>query len=80
LIKIFHEWLAPGGLLLVTNVTPQTPNRGSLDLILDWHLIYRNTAQFAQLCSGIIPEEMVRMRTDDTGVNIFMEARKSDDH
>jgi extracellular factor (EF) 3-hydroxypalmitic acid methyl ester biosynthesis protein len=80
LIKIFHQWLAPGGLLLVTNVTPLTPNRGSLELILDWHLIYRNAAQFAQLCSGIIPKEMIRVRSDDTGVNIFLEARKLNDN
>ena len=45
LMKLFHGWLAPGGLLLATNVTPLTPNRGSLDLILDWHLIYRGAEQ-----------------------------------
>jgi extracellular factor (EF) 3-hydroxypalmitic acid methyl ester biosynthesis protein len=80
LIKIFHQWLAPGGLLYLTNVTPFTPNRGSMDLILDWHLIYRNVAQFEQLCSDIISKEMIRVRSDETGVNIFLEARKSDDH
>jgi extracellular factor (EF) 3-hydroxypalmitic acid methyl ester biosynthesis protein len=79
LIKIFYQWLAPDGLLLVTNVTPLTPNQGSMDLILDWHLIYRNAAQLEHLCSGIIPKESVTVRSDDTGVNVFMEARKSDD-
>jgi extracellular factor (EF) 3-hydroxypalmitic acid methyl ester biosynthesis protein len=80
LIKIFHQWLSPGGLLLVTNVTPLTPNRGSLELILDWHLIYRDAVQFQNLCLGLIPKEMVRVRSDDTGVNIFLEARKLDDN
>ncbi|HTR43958.1 MAG TPA: class I SAM-dependent methyltransferase [Pseudomonadales bacterium] len=80
LLKIFHGWLAPGGQLLVTNVTPLTPNQGSLDLILDWHLIYRNAAEFEQLCSGIIPNETIRVRSDHTGVNIFMEVRKPNDH
>ncbi len=77
LIKIFYQWLAPGGLLMVTNVTPLTPNQGSMDLILDWHLIYRDASQFEQLSSGIIPRETVAVRSDDTGVNVFMEARKT---
>jgi extracellular factor (EF) 3-hydroxypalmitic acid methyl ester biosynthesis protein len=77
MIKIFYHWLAPGGLLVVTNVTPLTSNRGSLELILDWHLIYRDAAQLKQVCSGIIPEDEVRIKSDKTGINIFMEARKS---
>jgi len=79
IVQIFYEWLAPGGLLVVTNVTPLAPNRGSLELILDWHLIYRNVAQFEQLCSGIIPKEEVRIKSDKTGINLFLEARKPND-
>jgi extracellular factor (EF) 3-hydroxypalmitic acid methyl ester biosynthesis protein len=77
LIKIFHQQLAPGGLLVITNVTPLTSNRGSLELILDWNLIYRNAAQLEQLCSDIISKEKVRVKSDKTGINIFLEARKS---
>ena len=58
-------------------MTPLTSNRGSLELILDWHLIYRDAAQLKQVCSGIIPEDEVRIKSDKTGINIFMEARKS---
>jgi extracellular factor (EF) 3-hydroxypalmitic acid methyl ester biosynthesis protein len=79
LIKIFYQWLAPGGLMYLTNVTPLTTNRGSLELILDWHLIYRNATEMGRLCSGIIPKEMVRVRSDETGINIFLEARKPTD-
>ena len=76
LVKIFYRWLAPGGLLVVTNVTPLTSNQGSLELILDWHLIYRTAAQLNQVCSDIIPEDEVRIKSDKTGINIFLEARK----
>ena len=79
IMRIFYEWLAPGGLLVVTNVTPMAPNQGSLELILDWHLIYRNVAQVEQLCSGIIPKDEIRIRSDKTGINIFLEARKPND-
>jgi extracellular factor (EF) 3-hydroxypalmitic acid methyl ester biosynthesis protein len=77
MMSIFYQWLAPGGLLVVTNVTPLTTNRGSLELILDWHLIYRDAAQLKQVCVDIIPEDEVRIRSDKTGINIFLEARKS---
>ena len=79
MVSIFYQWLAPGGLLVVTNVTPLTSNQGSLELILDWHLIYRDAAQLGQLCSDIIPRDEVRIRSDKTGINIFLEARKSND-
>jgi extracellular factor (EF) 3-hydroxypalmitic acid methyl ester biosynthesis protein len=77
MVKIFYQWLAPGGLLVVTNVTPLTSNRGSLELILDWHLIYRTAAQLKEVCSNIIPEDEVRIKSDKTGINIFLEARKA---
>lgn len=79
IVQIFYDWLAPGGLLVVTNVTPLAPNRGSLELILDWHLIYRNVAQFEQIGSGIIARDDIRIRSDKTGINIFLEARKPHD-
>jgi extracellular factor (EF) 3-hydroxypalmitic acid methyl ester biosynthesis protein len=79
LMTLFHQSLVPGGLMLATNVAPASPNRGSLELILDWHLIYRDAAHFARLCPDEVPEEEVRVLSDDTCVNVFLEARKSDD-
>ena len=80
LIGLFYEWLNPGGLLLVTNVTPSSPNQGSLELILDWHLNYRAAPQFQALCPDSIPPEATRVYSDETGVNLFLEARKPDDN
>ena len=79
LMTLFHQSLVPGGLMLATNVAPASPNRGSLELILDWHLIYRDAAQVATLCPEEVPQEEVRVLSDDTSVNVFLEARKSDD-
>src|SRR4029077_10045118 len=42
LMNIFYNWLAPGGLLLATNVNDTKPFRHMLEFVLDWHLIYRN--------------------------------------
>jgi extracellular factor (EF) 3-hydroxypalmitic acid methyl ester biosynthesis protein len=77
LMTLFHQSLAPGGLIVVTNVAPTSPNRGSLELILDWHLIYRGAAEVAALWPEDIPEETVRVLSDDTGINLFLEAQKA---
>jgi hypothetical protein len=46
---------------------------------LDWHLIYRTAAQSVALRPNQVPEEDVLLGTDDTGVNMFMQARKPND-
>jgi extracellular factor (EF) 3-hydroxypalmitic acid methyl ester biosynthesis protein len=76
LMSYFYQSLRPGGLVLATNVAPFSPNRGSLELILDWHLIYRDAARFAALQPEDAPEDSVRVQSDPTGVNIFLETRK----
>jgi extracellular factor (EF) 3-hydroxypalmitic acid methyl ester biosynthesis protein len=77
LIGLFYDWLNPKGLVLVTNVTPASPNQGSLELILDWHLIYRDMPRFKMLCPDVIPQDTIEVHSDETGVNLFLEARKS---
>jgi extracellular factor (EF) 3-hydroxypalmitic acid methyl ester biosynthesis protein len=76
LLMLFYQWLKPHGLVLVTNVTNASPNRGSLELILDWHLNYRNADHFKLLASEGIPPEKIQLHSDETGVNLFMEVRK----
>ena len=70
-------WLGPGGLLVATNVTPTSPNRGSLELILDWHLIYRDAAQMAALRPEGAGADSFRVLGDVTGINVFLETTKS---
>jgi extracellular factor (EF) 3-hydroxypalmitic acid methyl ester biosynthesis protein len=77
LMTLFHQSLAPGGLVLATNVSPFSPNRGSLELILDWHLIYRNAEQVAELRPHGLPRGEARVSSDDTGVNVFLEVRSA---
>jgi extracellular factor (EF) 3-hydroxypalmitic acid methyl ester biosynthesis protein len=78
LLSFFHQLAAPGGRVLATNVAPSTPNRGSLELILDWHLIYRDAAQVERLCPETIPADSVRVESEATGQNIFLEICKDD--
>lgn len=79
LMEIFYDWLAPDGLLVVTNVVDEKPFRHMLEFILDWHLIYRDTKTSASLIPDSVPKDAWRVKNDVTGVNLFVEVRKPRD-
>ena len=76
LMNIFYDMLAPGGLLLTTNVDTSNPIRNMLDYLLEWHLIYRNGKQMLQFTPERADTERVSVFADPTSVNIFLEIRK----
>ncbi|HTH46438.1 MAG TPA: class I SAM-dependent methyltransferase [Candidatus Limnocylindria bacterium] len=78
LMNIFYEMLAPGGLLVATNVDPSNPSRHGMELILDWHLTYRNQEQLKWLHPTGVPESNIATKSDETGVNIYIEVRRPD--
>ncbi|HTF42660.1 MAG TPA: class I SAM-dependent methyltransferase, partial [Terriglobales bacterium] len=79
LMTLLYDWVAPGGLLLATNVESSNPMRFGMEHLLDWHLIYRSGPQLQALRpTQVAPEDFV-IRADITGVNLFMEARKPND-
>jgi extracellular factor (EF) 3-hydroxypalmitic acid methyl ester biosynthesis protein len=76
LLNVMYTWLAPGGLLLATNVEPANPLRHGMEHLLDWHLIYRNGRQMEALRPDGVDADAACVRCDDTGVNVFLEVRK----
>jgi extracellular factor (EF) 3-hydroxypalmitic acid methyl ester biosynthesis protein len=76
LMNIFYESLAPGGLLIATNVDPLNPIRYMMDYVLEWHLIYRNEAQFKLLAPDEAKPGEVSVKAEATKVNLFLEIRK----
>lgn len=76
MMEIFYDWLAPGGLLAVTNVVDDRPFRHMLEFVLDWHLIYRDVKDSHLIFPDSIPQDVRSVKKDPTGVNIFLEARK----
>jgi extracellular factor (EF) 3-hydroxypalmitic acid methyl ester biosynthesis protein len=73
LVALYYRWVRPGGLLLVTNVHPNNPERYTMEHLLEWYLIYRDEPQMATLApKGTDPE----VYADETGVNVFMRIRK----
>ena len=76
LIETFYEMLAPGGLLVVTNVDPSNPDRVKMEYLMDWHLIYRTADQLKSLVPKGIEPDQYRALADKTGVNVFLEINK----
>jgi extracellular factor (EF) 3-hydroxypalmitic acid methyl ester biosynthesis protein len=76
LMNIFYDMVRPGGLLLATNVDVSNPLRNGMEHLLDWHLIYRTSHQARNLKPDKASPEDFCVKSDITGVNIFIEVRK----
>ena len=75
LMEVFYAMLAPGGLLLATNVDTH-PARGEMECFLEWHLIHRNTQRMAELLPARASHGDMVIKCDPTGVNLFLELRR----
>jgi extracellular factor (EF) 3-hydroxypalmitic acid methyl ester biosynthesis protein len=79
LMNILYDWVAPGGLLLATNVSTSNSFGHSLDYILEWNLIFRSGKQAQDLAPDAVPRGSASVVSDFTGVNLFTEIRKPKD-
>jgi len=76
LMNIFHNMLAPGGLLVATNVDSSNPRCLTMEYMMEWVVIYRNGARMAALRPDAVSAEDIKVTSDVTGVNIYLETRK----
>jgi extracellular factor (EF) 3-hydroxypalmitic acid methyl ester biosynthesis protein len=76
LMDVFYGMLAPGGLLLATNVDDH-PSQNEMEYFLEWNLIHRNSDQMLKVAPGDADPETLKLMRDSTGVNIFLEVRKN---
>ncbi len=76
LVNIFYDMLSPGGLMVATNVDNSNPNRQTMEYVLEWHLIYRDRQQLGALSPDAASPDSVAVKSDPTGVNIYVEVRK----
>jgi extracellular factor (EF) 3-hydroxypalmitic acid methyl ester biosynthesis protein len=76
LMNTFHEMLAPGGLLVATNVDSYNPIRNIMGYIFEWKLVERNGTEFLRLIPEKAAKDDCRVLADMTGCNIFLECRK----
>jgi extracellular factor (EF) 3-hydroxypalmitic acid methyl ester biosynthesis protein len=71
LLQYFTARTRSGGGLLVTNVHRANPERGVMEHLLEWHLIYRDESGMRRLAPD--SSRIERIWTDATGVNVFMQ-------
>jgi extracellular factor (EF) 3-hydroxypalmitic acid methyl ester biosynthesis protein len=76
LLEVFYDLVAPGGLLIATNVDSSNPSRNWMEYVLEWHLVYRDKEGFSKIAPDKAPLEAINVKADETGVNIFLEVRK----
>ena len=73
---LFVRLLAPGRLMVVTNVSTANPSRAWMEFVVEWNLIYRDKKamkEIAPLNGGQLDTDL---KQDETGVNLFLEIRK----
>jgi extracellular factor (EF) 3-hydroxypalmitic acid methyl ester biosynthesis protein len=75
-MNVLYDMVAPGGLLVVTNVDAGNPIKHWLGYVLEWHLIYRTSAEMLALRPAAADAEDARVVSDPTGVNVYLEVRK----
>jgi extracellular factor (EF) 3-hydroxypalmitic acid methyl ester biosynthesis protein len=78
LVDVFYAMLAPGGLLMTTNVDKH-PARHQTECFLDWRLVFRNQERMRSLAPAQAAPEDVVIKCDASGVNVFLEIRKPKD-
>lgn len=74
--NLLYGMVAPGGLLIVTNVDACNPIKHWLSYILEWDLLYRNKVDMLTLRPEKVKPDNTRLLADSTGVNIYLEIRK----
>jgi extracellular factor (EF) 3-hydroxypalmitic acid methyl ester biosynthesis protein len=75
LVKLFHQWLTPGGLVVVANMNDSKPFRNFIEYLLDWHLIYRDSRALWTFC----PDDSrahAAVLAEPTTVNLFLQVRR----
>lgn len=76
LINFFYSQARPSGLVVVTNVHPANPSRGIMEHLQEWYLLLRDDNQMLQLAPQLGRQTV---RSEATGVNVFLEIRKEAD-
>ncbi len=73
LVRLFYQWCEPGGRVIVTNVHASNPVKGLMEHIMEWHLVLRDEADMTRLAPDLGP---LKIYTDETGINVFLEIAK----
>jgi extracellular factor (EF) 3-hydroxypalmitic acid methyl ester biosynthesis protein len=77
LVNLFYDWLRPGGMVIVANMNDSKPFRNFIEFVLDWQLVYRDSAQMLALAPEPV-RDAARVIAEPTSVNMFLHLGKPD--
>ena len=77
LVHLFYDWLQPGGMVIVANMSDSKPFRNFIEFVLDWQLIYRDSRRMRALAPERV-RDAARVITEPTSVNLFLHLGKPD--
>ncbi len=75
-MEIFYGMLAPGGLIVVSDLTPRNPLRHLMNFVLDENLIHRTRQEMLALVPRNLPSEYYRITEVPNGVEVFLHVLK----
>lgn len=73
-----YEHLKPGGVLIVSNFSPDNPNRAFMDHVLHWKLIYRDREELISLFGDSPFGRNINIAAEAQGINLFAIAKKKE--
>jgi hypothetical protein len=71
LIQAMTESLRCGGKALIANALPEIPERGYMECIMDWHLLYRSEEDLAALAVKAVGQSDYRFETFSDPMSSF---------
>ncbi len=77
-LEMMSSLLAPGGVLLLTNLNQHNPWRALMEYVCDWYVIHRTGAQFQELCESPAERGLrtLELTQDPSGTNLFWAGQK----
>jgi extracellular factor (EF) 3-hydroxypalmitic acid methyl ester biosynthesis protein len=75
-LGLFYDLLAPGGLMVATNVEGQNPIKNVMEYMFEWHLIYRSGDQLRKVAPDGVSPDATSVLAETSAGNIFLEVRK----
>jgi len=72
-VNFGYSCLRNSGVLTVTNIHPNVPNKQYLEHALEWNFIYRDENKLGLLSPSSLNSQVT---TDETGLNVFLDVRR----
>jgi len=77
MVELFTSLIAPGGEVIVTNVSEANPVSDWMEYVVAWDLIHRSRAEMEDLIPGRAQNYERELEVDATGVNFFLKLTRS---